>query len=147
MFMARTSGSKVEYAQERADALMREYEGYVGSHSFIVVSEACRFIVSRPCPRFWVSPVRASVVVAALLKGRDVLSSMRPNKREMFLEIFIRVKALRERRPAWSLSRLVTEVVESPAPKFYLTPGSAKIMICKARKEWYRKKNPRLSLS
>lgn len=83
------------------------------------------------------------VVIADMLRGRD-LGSMRPSKREMFREIFDRVLVMRAKHPGLSLYKLVSMVVEQPAPKFYLSPSSAKIMICKARKEWYRKRMQKL---
>ena len=45
-----------------------------------------------------------------------------------------------------SVSELCAMVVMQPAPKFYLTPGSAKMMVCKARKRWIKEKWKRLRL-
>ena len=41
---------------------------------------------------------------------------------------------------------LCAKVIAQPAPKFYLTPGSAKVMVCKARKQWIQEKWKRLRL-
>lgn len=137
--MAKKLGCVVEYAQDRINALMAEYERCIGSRTFIFLPDVCRYIVDRPCPRFWVSNTRAAIVIGNMMKGDD-LSYMRSNKREMFQEIFRRVMDLKMLHPEMSLFKLVSLVVESPAPKFYLTPGSAKIMMSKAKKEWYKKK-------
>ena len=62
----------------------------------------------------------------------------------MYEEIYRRVAIMREKHPDKTTSELCAMVVIQPAPKFYLTPGSAKIMVCKARKEWIRRKQLRL---
>lgn len=139
--MAKRFGCVAEYAGERMDALMREYEQYISSCEFIFLPEVCRHIVNRPCRRFWVSGIRAAIVIAGMLRtGDKYIRSMRPTKREMFQEIYRRVLIMRRNHPSMSLSKVVEKVIESPAPKFYLSPDSAKIMICKAKKEWYARK-------
>lgn len=99
-----------------------------------------RHVVEMPAQQFWVSVPRAAVVVTAIMRG-DSLSSMRENKREMFFEIHRRVLELRKKCPDWSMSRLVREVVCQPAPKFYLEPGSARVLILKERKLWFEEKS------
>ena len=143
--MAKIAGSTLEYTEERITALMVEYDRYIASCGYIRMSEVFDHIVNQPCRRFWVSNIRAAVVIARMLKGGK-LKKMRPSKKEMFQEIFHRVCALKAAYPSMSLSRLVAEVVAQPAPKFYLTPSSAKIMVYKAKKEWYAKKKRRRPL-
>ena len=137
--MAKTPGSNLEFTQDRINALMEHYDRYIASCPYIRMSEVFDFIVNQPCRRFWVSHIRAAVVIARMLKGYK-LTNMRPSKREMFQEICRRVCKLREQFPSASISQLVAEVIAQPAPKFYLTPSSAKIMVYKAKKEWYAKK-------
>ena len=143
--MAKIVGSTLEYTEERITALMEEYDRYIASCGYIRMSEVFGHIVNQPCRRFWVSNIRAAVVVARMLKGCK-LKNMRPSKKEMFQEIFRRVCALKEIHPSMSLFQLVAEVVAQPAPKFYLTPSSAKIMVYKAKKEWFAKKKRRMRL-
>ncbi len=143
--MAKISGGTFEYANERITALMQEYDRYIASCDYIRMTEVFNHIVNQPCRRFWVSNMRAAVVIARMMKGES-LNEMRPTKKEMFQEIFARVANLRKANPAKSLFQLVTEVVAQPAPKFYLTPGSAKIMVYKAKREWYAKKMRKLRL-
>lgn len=54
----------------------------------------------------------------------------------MYEEIYNRVFKLQEECPELTISELCAKVIAQPAPKFYLTPGSAKVMVCKARKQW-----------
>lgn len=90
-------------------------------------------IVNMPAARFWVSEERATIVVSALLSGRDLPENMRPTKCEMFSEIYHRVLKLRRERPKASVFELVCEVVNSPAPKFYMLPRSAMDIIYKIK--------------
>lgn len=96
-----------------------------------------------PAARFWVSAPRAAVVVACIMRG-DNLHYMRPNKREMFFEIHRRVMKLRRTYSDWSMPKLIEAVIAQPAPKFYLAPGSARVLILKARKQWFAESSSRM---
>lgn len=96
-----------------------------------------------PAARFWVSASRAAVVVASIMRG-DKLLYMRPNKREMFFEIHRRVIELRHTCSDWSMPKLIEAVIAQPAPKFYLAPGSARVLILKARKQWFAESSSRM---
>lgn len=137
--MAKYNGSKLECSEERINALMVEYDRCIMSCSVVRRHEIFKKIVNSPCNRFWVSGFRAAVVMAGIMRGDD-LSGMRPLKREMFHEIYRRVLELQKRHPDYSLYRLACLAVLQPAPKFYMSPSSAKIMFYKAKKEWYRRK-------
>lgn len=137
--MAKITGCTLEYSDERITALMLEYERYIASCNYIRMSEVFEHIVNQPCRRFWVSEIRAAVVIADMLKGNS-LKNMHSAKREMFQEIYKRVIWLRNKNPGMSIHQMVSIVILQPAPKFYLSPNSAKIMFYKARKKWYEKK-------
>lgn len=138
-------GALMEYSQERIDDLMRAYDEYLASCDYIRMSDVYNNIVNMPSRRFWVSDIRAALVVAAMMRGDAHLEKMCQSKREMYEEIYRRVTLMHEKYPEKTTSELCAMVVMQPAPKFYLTPGSAKIMVCKARKEWIRRKQQRLS--
>lgn len=139
-------GALMEYSKERSDDLMRAYDEYIKSCNFIRMSDVYNNIVNMPARRFWVSDIRAALVVSAMIRGEAHLEAMWELKREMYEEIYRRVIELRKHYPKSSISELCAMVVVQPAPKFYLTPGSAKMMVCKARKEWIRRKQQRLRL-
>ena len=134
----------MEYSQERLDDLMRAYDEYISSCDYIRMPDVYNNIVNMPSRRFWVSDIRAALVISAMMRGEARLDKMCASKREMYEEIYRRVITLREHHPNMTTSELCAIVVMQPAPKFYLTPGSAKIMVCKARKEWIRRKWARL---
>ena len=136
-------GSKFEYGHERDTDLLRAYRQLIISAEYISMPLIYESVVMMPSSRFWVSEERAAIVIAAMMKG-DKLLSMRPNKREMFVEIYRRAMTLKKECPQLSVLDVAFKVVRQPAPKFYLTPGSAKVIICKAKKEWYEERKRRL---
>ena len=130
-------GSHFEYESHRNADLMRAYREEIKASRHISLPVVLHTIVNRPSARFWVSEERAAIVMSRMLKG-DSLPEMRPLKREMYQEIFKIVMRLREQHPDRTLSQLTFEAVRQPAPKFYLTPGSAKVIISKIRRKWYK---------
>lgn len=136
----RHKGSKAEFSQERDCDLLRAYRDYIATCRYIRQREVLAAVVDMPSKRFWVSTTRAALIVSAMMKGRPVLDSMWPQHREMFEEIYRRVVALGAERPELGVADLCAIVVLQPAPKFFLTPGSAKVIICKARRKWMEMK-------
>lgn len=139
-------GATMEYSEERKKDLMRVYDEYISSCDYIRMSDVYEGVVNMPSARFWVSDIRAALVVSAIMRGEAALDEMWPLRKEMYEEIYRRVLELRKMLPELSTSELCARVVEQPAPKFYLTAGSAKMIICKARKEWVKEKWKKLRL-
>lgn len=128
-------GSVFLYARERDDDLMRAYNEQIDKCETIYLPHVFSRVVKMPSKRFWVSPDRAAIVISAMMNG-DKLTTMRPTKRLMYEEIYRRVMELKRIEPNTATSLLVYRVIQEPAPEFYLTAGSAKVIICKARKQW-----------
>ena len=139
-------GALMEYFGERSDDLMRAYDEYIESCGYIRMTDVYGTIVNMPSRRFWVSDIRAALVVSAMMKGKANLKKMCPSKREMYEEIYRRVMVMYADYPDKTVSELCAMVVMQPAPKFYLTPGSAKIMVCKARKIRNNERKERICL-
>lgn len=139
-------GAIMEYSKERMDDLMRAYDEYISSCDYIRMPEVYKIIVNMPSRRFWVSDIRVALVISAMIRGETDLNTMWPLKKEMYEEIYSRVLTLQEEHPELTISELCAKVIVQPAPKFYLTPGSAKIMVCKARKQWIQEKWKKLRL-
>ena len=129
-------GAVMEYSKERSDDLMRAYRDYLSSCKYIVMPEVYKAVANMPSRRFWVSDTRAALVVSAIMReGEKVLDGMWATRREMYKEIYNRVIELKDVFPNKSITELCSKVVEQPAPKFYLTPDSAKILLCKIRRK------------
>ena len=62
---------------------------------------------------------------------------MRNNAREMYFEIYKRVVSEREKYPDKSIAEIVFHVIRQPAPKFYLTPDSARVIVTRLKREKY----------
>lgn len=131
-------GSTFEYEDMRNEDLMDAYREVLCSHNGST-KELYRKVVEMPARRFYVSEERASIVISNMYKGRSI-AQMRPNKREMYEEIFRRVLELKKERPNDSIYDLTFEVVQQPSPKFYLTPESARVFICYIKKQWYEQR-------
>lgn len=132
-------GSGFEYEDERNEDLMRAYRDEVALSKDIKVAHLFRAVVERPSVRFWVSEERAFIVISRMLKG-EVLDGMRRLKREMYEEIYARYLELRDKHPDKSIRHLVTMAVNSPAPKFYIEPASARVIVCKIKKKWRKER-------
>lgn len=139
-------GAKIEYSEERVRDLMRVHDEYIDKCKYIRMTELYNTIVNKPSKRFWVSETRCAIVVSAIMRGEDVLSAMWPTKKEMFLELYRRVSDLKIKNPDKTMIELCAMAVNQEAPKFYLSPGTAKVMINKYRKIWRREKMKRLHL-
>ena len=74
----------MEYSKERMDDLMRAYDEYIASYGYIRMSELYNTIVNQPSARFWVSDIRAALVVSAIMRGEADLDSMWTLKKEMY---------------------------------------------------------------
>lgn len=131
-------GCIIAFAHQRNTELLRAFRRTCREKGIINIAEVSAITANSPCSRFWVSEERAAVVVADMLRGRPVLESMRPLKREMFQEIYNRFFAIYSEQPQRSVSDIVFEVVNSPAPKFYIEPRSVMEYIYKIKKGHYK---------
>ncbi len=139
----KSAGSKFEYEKERDDDLMTKYHTLIVRSDYISMPDIYKEVVNMPSVRFWVSEERAAIVVASMMRG-DKLLGMLANKKEMFNEIYKRVIKLRVLKPDITVYEACSAVVRQEAPKFYLTPGSAKVIICRAKMRWYEERKRRL---
>lgn len=126
-------GTISQLQHERDDDLMRAFQQELAGRPHILLPEVLNAVVSSPSKRFWVTSERAAIVIYNMMKG-DELEHMRPLKRKMFREIYRRVMKLKANYPQLSISILTEQVVTESAPEFYITPGSAKVIISRIRK-------------
>lgn len=133
------TGCILAFTHERNEALLKAFQHFCGQAYVIRLNEIGEKVVNSPSPRFWVSEARAATVVSEIMRGKPVLDTMRPSKREMFEEIYSRVVELKKLHPDWHLNLLVSQVVNAPAPKFYMEASSALERLFKIRNGWYDK--------
>ncbi|MCR5587994.1 MAG: hypothetical protein K6F72_00075 [Bacteroidales bacterium] len=134
------TGNKPHYVKNRNRELLAAYRKALdNADGNIRLPDICRTAANTPCSRFWISEERARDVITLMLKGQYALDEMKPLTREMYIEIFHRVSRLRDEKPDDSLYDLVFAAVNSPAPKFYLTPESVLQIIWRIRRGHYVK--------
>lgn len=136
-------GAIFEYEDERNKDLMRAYKEQLALRENKDLQAVLNRVVEMPSKRFWVSEERAAIVISEMKRGKG-LKIKGKVKREMYHEIFRRVEELQRKHPGMSVYDLTFMVVTGPAPKFYLTPGSAKVIIHKVKKQWYEERKRRL---
>jgi len=128
-------GSKFEYTVERDADLLRAWREQISSRKIIVVDDVFKSLVDMPSKRFWVSCERASIVLTKMFSVQEeemeeLLSKMRGEKGEMYRELALRVKQ-KMHNEGLPFQIAVSNVVNEQAPRFYLTPKSAKIIFYK----------------
>lgn len=122
------NGSRCEYSDQRDLQLFLAFRRIILSSPDINFSTIARRVVTTPTTRFWVSEGRAAIVISAMIKGRNPLAPMNATRQLMYREIYRRVTSLLRNEPQLPLAAAVARVVASPAPQFYLTPSSARII-------------------
>lgn len=125
-------GSKSDFIPQRNKELLDAFKQELYQLGSISNDRIFSRAGHRTASRFWVSEQRAAVVVSKMMKG-DNLQSMNRKKREMYFEIFRRVMDIRKKNPKTTIYDAVFEVVNSPAPEFYLTDKSARVLIYQIR--------------
>ena len=134
--------NKFDFEDERNADLMRNFKELLHKSKHIHMPTVYSQLVKLPARRFWVSEKRAAIVVGRMMRGCD-LSKMNPVKAEMFREIYKRTMEMRngDDTDKESIYKTDSEVIMQQAPRFYLTPNSAKVIICRLnRKEKRRRK-------
>lgn len=145
--MKKKGFSNFEYEHERNQDLMHAYKvalsrQFHSGDDAIRLMDVFREIAEMPSQRFWVSEERAAIVVSDMMKGNKLKYTAKM-KKEMFSEIYRRFIKLKRHKPHLTTLELVTEVCNQPAPKFYLTPKSIKVIIYKIKRKWYEKRKQR----
>lgn len=127
-------GDKAEYIPARNKDLYEVYKRKVSETRQIRLLDVLGEVVKSPAKRFYIGERQAQVAVTSLLNGRPV-PGVRPERRRMYDEIYRRCLDAMSGGRAVPLAELVREVIAQPAPEFYLTPGSAKVILHYIRKE------------
>lgn len=133
-------GSTIDFIPQRNAEIMAVYRSLIASTKHIDRQQIFAQVASSPCSRFWVSEERAYQVMLAITKGRPVLYTMMPTKRDLFIELHHRVYNMRKENPDTTLYDIVWDAVNSPAPRFYMTPKTVEEIINRMKRGYYNKK-------
>ena len=121
--------TNAEYGEARDAELLRTFDRLMeDAPAGASVASLFERLVDQPASRFYVSELRAIRVIAAMRRG-----SLRPgvsrSRGRMYAEVNRRVESLLEKTPGMPLADAVVEVVNSPAPEFYMEPASARVTV------------------
>lgn len=131
-------GSTFPYKSERDAELMRAFRREMLERSHTTVKEVFRRVADSPCSRLWITEERAAEIIKAMMGGR--FFGISRFKNEMYAELFSRFKRMKEENPYLPFSKLVFFAVNSPAPKFYLSPDQVRLIVTRIR---FSKSRPR----
>ncbi|MDE6538263.1 MAG: hypothetical protein K2M13_09560 [Muribaculaceae bacterium] len=131
-------GSVADFSRERDEQLRKAFRNAIALPGVRKVMELYALAADSPTSRFWVSERRASEVMGAMLRGMDI-SKMNPRRKEMFEEIFRRFSDYRLSHPGSTIYEATFAAVNSPAPKFYLSPGTVKVLLTSLRSAKFKR--------
>ena len=123
-----------EYRDDRGSNLLEVFNRLFIATPDAHVDDILLRTVNHPARRFWVSEERALRVVRTM-RRRGLPATCNPLKREMYEEIYRRVCRLQTEHPDWPLKRRVYAAVNEEAPKFYLSPGCAHVIVLEEKKK------------
>lgn len=126
---------RCDYIQSRNSNLRREFLARLGQNGMTLDRIYKALSSDTPADRFYISEERAYRLLRFGIRNASPHphGNPLPQKLRMLAEIRRRVNALMEADPGLSLRDAVFEVVNSPAPAFYLTPSSIKTILFRSR--------------
>lgn len=128
-------GTTSEHIPDRDRDFLRTFRDLILECRVIRIDDICQKLTQMPAPRFWVSEERAQAVIRSIRAGRST-ERMTPTRREMYAEILRRVTELQRQDPQLSLAQAVARVVRNAAPKWYITPLSARRLLFRLRAKY-----------
>jgi len=126
-------GSKIQHNDVRDKELRRLFSKYFNEGLNPGDIRFYQQIVKTPASRFWVSEDRAAEVISKMLRGEDI-GNMYKEKQRMYREILRRTEEKLATEGARPIYHVVFEVVNSPAPEFYMSPATANKIISNMRR-------------
>ncbi|MDE6010528.1 MAG: hypothetical protein K2F87_03645 [Muribaculaceae bacterium] len=127
-------GSTCDYTQAKNDELVKAFYAYVGRTVMIDLDAIFRQIADSPASRFFISEERAYELVRRY-RSSGKWDMANPLRVAMLDQIHSNAMGLMASDARLTLKDAVYEAVNSPAPKFYLTPKSCRQLIYKTIKE------------
>ena len=114
---------------ERDLVLLKSYkEALSQAHYPFLLSDVIECAIRKPAKRFYCATRGVYEAIQLIRKG--VIPEYCSEERErLVLDVHERVLALEKRNPETSLKLLIEEVLDSPAPEFYLKKTSAIVIL------------------
>ena len=119
---------------ERDKDLLRAYREVLEKTGYpFSLTEVMEKTVKKPAKRFYASFRYVYECIKALKDGRPIRYQQKEKER-MIYEIWVRVQVEEKCNPDIKLNELVENILDSPAPEFFLKPSSAEVILCKAKR-------------
>ena len=125
-------GNVCDYINDRDKELYHRYREAIATAQTIKLDDILLSVIHSRTSRLWLSENRAAEIIKSFIRA-DGKFKPNPKRAEIYNEVWRRYRRLRSKRPSDAFSDIVFDVVNSPADSFYLTIGSAKVIICKIR--------------
>ena len=123
----------IDYIPQRNREIIAVFRNIIARSSSVELYSLADEIAKSPASRFWVSEEHAARILLAMASGRP-LPPMRPLRRAMFDEIYRRFCNIRRQHPERSVAQIAREVINQPAPQFYVSPRTIRGTIYSLRK-------------
>lgn len=130
-----------ELQDERNRDLYKKYIAGLEQGLFPKAGDAADYLSRCPAPRFYID-ARKAVLLIGMIESRISLISLNSASRRRAWDLYERYIAYRNAHPDTKRHkvRILEEIVDEPAPEFYITRGSArKILrreIMKRKRTW-----------
>lgn len=121
-------GNRIDFTDERNLALVSLFRRKIREASLIDLDAIFLEISRTPAPRFFISEERALYLIRNFRRTGRMRVEM-PLRRRLMEDLLRVVGRLQSRTPDMSLTEAVYKAVNSPAPSYYLTPGSCRTII------------------
>lgn len=131
-------GSTSDFLATRNRELLQTLRRLIMTTDGIPMDGLYAMAAQSPCSRFWVSEKRAAEVISRMLRGEDMDVQGLPLRNKMYRELLRRVREWQAANPGHHLTDAVFAAVNSPAPEFYVTPQSAKVIISRIMQKRYK---------
>lgn len=121
-------GNRIDFTDERNVALVSLFRRKIREASLIDLDAIFLEISRSPAPRFFISEERALYLIKEFRRTGQMKVRI-PLRCRLMEDLLRAVDSLLRRSPELTLAEAVFRAVNSPAPSYYLTPGSCRTII------------------
>lgn len=132
-----------ELKRLRDHDLYRTFMASLRDNTFGTTAEAADFARKQPAPQFYISARTASLLIGKI-ENRISLYELNSNSRRRIWQIHSLYREYLRQHPGCTTPRelILEEIVERPAPEYYVSLDRAKHIILYERKEARRRLKP-----
>ena len=116
-----------ELKREKARALYAVYKQGLEAGQFTSMRDAASRIARHPAPRFYIEADTVSLLIGRILSNKSLID-LSYSQQRMVWQLYQDYKQYLADHPGTELTRtrIMEELVERPAPEFYMTPDAVR---------------------